>query len=264
LFIPIDLKTRINFAFILFIFCTNFSFGQKFSTSLYFGRAIGFNSSLKSVAAPGIYTFNKPKEFYNESLGSPSAGVGIQLDYKINETYGIFTGLSSVWTNTLLVFTGFKDPSNLATILEYGYINNTYEFPIGIIHYNTLFKENILLKEYAALTYNLNNLSGGWTHFILMTQTNDSVRLSFTEDLGFPSGNSAGLKIGIGIKPLKILKGLELAAMFNYQFKRSIEYNEEVIYKNLTTGNEEYYHAIIKNKPDYLLLVLKYDVFRYK
>lgn len=52
--------------------------------------------------------------------------------------------------------------------------------------------------------------------------------------------------------------------MFNYQFKRSIEYNEEVIYKNLNNGNEEYYHAILKNKPDYLLLLLKYDIFKYK
>jgi hypothetical protein len=257
------MKTKIHLVFIFLICCSSISYGQKFSTSLYIGRAIGFNSSLKSISTPSIYTYNKPNEFYNKSLEAPSAGIGLQLEYKFNEKYGIFTSISSVWTNTLLVFTGFKDPSNLGTLVEYGYTNNTYEFPIGIIHYNKLFKENILLKEYAAFTYNLNNLSGGWTHYILMSQTNDSVRLSFTEDAGFPSGNSAGLKIGIGIKPIKFLKGLELAAMFNYQFKRSIEYNEEVIYKNLSTGNEEYYHAILKNKPDYLLLLLKYDIFRY-
>ena len=153
------MKTKIHLAFILLTCCSCISFGQKFSTSLYFGRAIGFNSSLKSVAAPGIYTFNKPKEFYNESLSAPSAGIGIQLEYKVNEIIGVFTGLSSVWTNTHLIFSGFKDPSNLATLVEYGYTNNTYEFPIGIIHYNKLFRENILLKKYAAFTYNLNNLS---------------------------------------------------------------------------------------------------------
>jgi hypothetical protein len=52
--------------------------------------------------------------------------------------------------------------------------------------------------------------------------------------------------------------------MFSYQFNSSIEYNEEVIYKNLNTGNEEDYHAILKNKPDNLLLLLKYDIFKYK
>lgn len=103
--------------------------------------------------------------------------------------------------------------------------------------------------------------TAGWS---MNNAPTDTVNLFSTITQGFPSGNSFGIRFGLGISPFKKYKNWEFGAYFNYQFKHSLTWDEEVEFVNVSQNTYEYHHAILKDKADYFNFHIKYTFFNSK
>lgn len=257
--------SKFIFVFIFIIFCfINTINAQRFKLSGVLGNNIAFTSSVKSILPNSIYTYSKKNNFGNELLRKPSYNIGLNIEYELKNNFSLFSGIHSATTETELIFEGFYNPVNYDSYVKYGYFVNTYEFPIGIC-YTVPIANNILMKNYLLITINLNGLSQGATRYRLHAQSSnsDTIRLSFTDIEGFPSGNSLGIRYGIGISPFKKFRNWEIGAYINFQFKRSITWDQEVEFENVSQNTYEYHHAILKDKADYFNFHLKYTFLKF-
>lgn len=257
--------SKFIFVFIFIIFCfINTTNAQRFKLSGVLGNNIAFTSSVKSILPNSIYTYSKTNNFGNELERMPSYNIGLNIEYELKNNFSLFSGIHSATTETELIFEGFYNPVNYDSYVKYGYFVNTYELPIGVqksIHITN----KIILKNYLGLTYCFNGLSSGTvsTHLRIQNTQTDTVRLRCTDFEGFPSGNSLGLRYGIGILPFPKNRNWEIGAYINFQFKRSITWDQEVEFENVSQNTYEYHHAILKDKADYFNFHLKYTFLKF-
>lgn len=239
-----------------FIFTANAQ-NNKFSIAI--GHNSGFVKSIERITPNGIYFFNKNNKTNDDLILIPNYNIGINYEHKLSNKYSFFLGFHSSRTETTLIFQDFNNPADYSSFVKYGYSVNTYEVPLGICY--TLPLSNIMLvKNYFSVTINFNGLSQGVIRYRLFSQStnSDTIRLNFTDIAGFPSGNSLGIRYGLGIIPFKKFSNWEIGAYINLQFKRSLTWDQEVEFENVSQNTYEYHHAILKDKPDYINFHIKY------
>lgn len=243
----------------LLVFISSHTFAQNNSLNVIVGHNTAFKSSIKNISSNNIYTYDKNNNGKYNLINMPSYNLGINYERKINSKFSIFLGLQIARTETELTFENFNNPIDDNSYVRYGYGINTYEIPVGIVHYYNI-KDKILLKNYLGITYNLNGLTSASTSYRLKANQSatDTSRLSFTETEGFPSGNSFGIRYGIGIAPFKKFSNWEIGIYYNYQFKHTLTWDQEVLFVNVSNNINEYHQAIIKDKTDYMSIHLKY------
>lgn len=254
------LKFSLLFLFILLYLDT---YSQKNNFDLMIGHNTAFRSSISNLSPLSIYTFDKNNNGGHDLISIPNFNIGINYQRILNSKLALFTGLHSARTETELIFQNFNNSVDIGSFVKYGYSVNTYEIPIGIIISYPV-SNKIFIKNYLAMTINFNGLSqGAYSYRLMQSSTNDTTRLSFTDIQGFPSGNSIGVRYGIGISPFKKFNNWEFGVYLNVQFKRSLTWDQEVEFENLTQNTYEYHHAILKDKPDYINFHLKYTFLKF-
>jgi hypothetical protein len=249
------------FYFFILLFCKTQGQNSNFSISL--GHNTAFRSSISNTTPASIYTYNKENNFGNDLISTPSFNLGLNYEYKVFKNVFLITGIHYSYTETELTFKDFYSTIDYGSLVEYGYLVNTIEIPLGIgftIDINKLMS----LKSNFALTYNNNTLSEIANHRILRIKNapNDTVKLFYTLMDDFPSKNSLGFRFGISITPLKKYRNIEIGGYLNYQFSYSMIWNEQVEFENISQKTYEYHHAILKDKPDYLNFHIKYTFLK--
>ena len=244
------------FYFFILLFCKTQAQNSNFSISL--GHNTAFRSSISNTTPSSIYTYNKNNNGNHDLISIPNINIGINYQRILTSKLSLFTGLHSSRTESVLIFQNFNNSVDIGSYVKYGYSVNTYEIPIGLILSYPV-SSKIVIKNYFAMTINFNGLSQGVCSYRLMQSSiNDTVRLRFTQIEGFPSGNSLGIRYGIGIVPFKKFRNWEIGAYLNIQFRRSLIWDQEVEFENISQKTYEYHHAILKDKPDYLNFHIKY------
>lgn len=250
---------------ILFLFSitTSTSIAQKSRINILLGHNTAFKSSILNTTPNTIYTYNKNDKGNNNFVGIPNYNIGINYERIINSNLSFFTGLHTARTVSELIFQDFNNPVDDGSFVKYGYGVNTYEIPIGIC-YKLNMLNKFILKNYVGVTINLNGLSSGSIFYRLkQSSASDTTNLRWTEIKGFPSGNSLGIRYGIGISPFKKISNWELGVYLNLQFRRSLTWDQEVEFENISQNTYEYHHATLKDKPDYITFHLKYTFLKF-
>lgn len=235
---------------------------NKFDVSI--GYDVSFKGSISSVSSPTIYSYNKKNYGGNVYFSTPTFNIGVNYQRILSPKFSFFTGCHIARTQTELIFKNFNNPVDFNSYVKYGYEVQTLEFPFGVCH-TIIISNRVVLKNYLSLTMNLNSLSGAITSYRLRTQNspNDTTRLRWTDIEGFPSGSSFGVRYGIGVVPFKKYYRWEIGAYINYQFNHSFTWNQEVEFENITQKTYEHHHAILKDKPDYVSIHIKYNFWRF-
>lgn len=254
--------SNIFFLFLLFFFKSTLAQKNKFD--LLVGHNTAFRNSILSELPSSIYSYNKNNNGGHDLISIPNFNIGINFEHNFTSNLSFFLGIHSARTESELIFQNFNNLVDDGSYIKYGHAVNTFEIPFGVSYVTTI-SNKVLLKNYFAITFNLNGLSQGVFSYRLKTKDspNDTIRLSATEIEGFPSGNSLGFRYGIGIVPFKKMTNLEIGIYVNLQFKRSLTWDQEVEFENLTQNTYEYHHAILKDKPDYINFHLKYTFLKF-
>lgn len=256
------MKLYISIIVFLGLFYTS-TFAQKNKFDLLIGHNTAFRNSILSELPSSIYTYNKNNNGGHDLISIPNFNIGLNYERKFSSKFSFFLGLHSVRTETELIFQNFNNPVDNGSFVKYGYSINTYEIPIGFCYLIPV-SNKLVVKNYFAFTINFNGLSQGvYKYRLSQSSLSDTTHLRFTDIEGFPSGNSLGFRSGIGIIPFKKFSKLEFGAYFNYQFKRSLTWEQEVEFENISQNTYEYHHAILKDKPDYLNFHIKYTFLKF-
>lgn len=250
--------------FVTFFLYTLNSYSQKNIFSIGLGHNTGFVNSISRVSQSGIYSYSKNNKNNDDLIITPNFNIGLNYERLLFTNFSLFLGVHSSRTESALVFKNFNNPADKSSFVKYGYSVNTFEFPIGIVNTFSIFNY-LRLKNYFAITINLNGLTEGTVRYRLISQStnSDTISMNFTDIMGFPSGNSMGIRYGIGITPFKKFSNWEIGAYLNIQFKRSLIWDQEVEFENVSQNTYEYHHAILKDKPDYLNFHLKYTFIKF-
>lgn len=257
------MKKIILIILLLSLKCT-YLFSQNNSFSLIFGNNIALNSSIKLASPKGIYKYQKSNNFGNELISTPSFNLGLNYEYKLFKGIYLLTGIHYSYTETELTFEDFYSSVDYGSLVEYGYLVNTIEFPLGF-GFMIDINKNMTLKSNFALTYNNNMLSEIAHHDILRIRNapNDTVQLFSTSMNEFPSNNSFGFRFGISLSPFKKYRNWEIGGYLNYQFSYTMVWNEEVEFINLSKDTYEHHYAILKDKADYFNFHIKYTFLKF-
>ena len=249
--------------FLFFLFFLKSTYAQKNRFDIILGYNTAFRSSILNSTPLSIYNYNKNNRGGHDLITVPNFNIGLNYERLLNSKIYFFTGIHSARTETELIFQNFYNPVDNGSYVKYGYSVNTYEIPIGII-ISFPVSNKIIIKNYFAMTINLNGLSQGvYSYRLMQSSSNDTTRLGFTDIQGFPSGNSLGFRYGIGITPFKKFSNWEIGAYINLQFKRSLTWDQEVEFENVSQNTYEYHRATLKDKPDYLNFHLRYTFLKF-
>lgn len=239
------------------------TFAQKNKFDLLLGHNTAFRKSILSELPSSIYTYNKNNSGGHDLITIPNFNIGLNYERILSYKFSFFTGIHSARTETELIFQNFNNPVDNGSFVKYGYSVNTYEVPLGLI-VSFPVSSKIIIKNYFAMTVNLNGLSRGvYSYRLMQSSSNDTTHLGFTDIQGFPSGNSLGFRYGIGITPFKKFSNWEIGAYINIQFKRSLTWDQEVEFENVSQNTYEYHHAFLKDKPDYFNFHIKYTFLKF-
>lgn len=255
---------RLKFHFLFyFLIIFGSTYAQKNRFDFVIGHNTAFRSSILNTSTNTIYTYNKNDKGNNNLVGIPNYNIGINYERVINSNLSFFTGLHTARTESELIFQDFNNPVDDGSFVKYGYGVNTYEIPIGIC-YKLNMMNKIIIKNYLGMTINLNGLTSGSIFYRLkQSSASDTTNLRWTEIEGFPSGNSLGIRYGIGISPFKKFSNWELGVYLNLQFRHSLTWDQEVVFENISQNTYEYHRATLKDKPDYITFHLKYTFLKF-
>lgn len=256
------MKLKFSLFSLLLLFYLD-TFPQENKFDLILGHNTAFRKSILSELPSSIYTYNKNNSGGHDLITIPNFNIGLNYERILSFKFSLFTGIHSARTETELIFQNFYNTVDNGSYVKYGYSVNTYEIPIGII-ISFPVSNKIIIKNYFALTINFNGLSQGvYKYRLSQSSLSDTTHLRFTDIQGFPSGNSLGLRYGIGILPFQKYRNWEIGAYINLQFKRSLTWEQEVEFENISQNTYEYHHAILKDKPDYINFHLKYTFLKF-
>lgn len=249
--------------FLTFILSYSISYAQKNKFDFAIGYNKAFRSSILSVLPSSVYTYEKNNKGGHDLISSPNINLGLNYEHKLRSNVSAFIGFHSTRTESALIFQNFYNPVDNGSYVKYGYSVNTFEFPMGFCYFIPILNK-IVFKNYIALTINFNRLSQGtYSYGLSQSSTIDTTYLRFTDIVGFPSGNSLGIRYGFGIVPFKKFTNWEIGAYLNIQFKHSLTWDQEVEFEDISQNTYEYHHAILKDKPDYLNFHVKYAFLKF-